>query len=108
VVEGEVCDLRSLIVADHRRQGGLEHERPLDELADPLQERLVDVPLEVAAGAAEGEAIDAAVGNELFDDCAMLTWSFGCTGALLPRGVPLAAQSLIAIEALRSSGIFAL
>ena len=108
VVEGDVCDFRRLIVADHRRQGGHEHERPLDELADPLQERLVDVHLEVAAGAAEGEAIDAAEGNELFDDCAIFTWSFGCTGALLPSGVPLAAQSLIAIEARRSSRIFAL
>jgi hypothetical protein len=44
----------------------------------------------------------------LFDDCAIFTWSFGCTGALLPSGVPLAAQSLIAIEARRSSRSFAL
>src|SRR5215467_15900670 len=33
-------------------------------------------------------AIHIADGNESFDDCAMLTWSLGCTGVLLPRGVP--------------------
>ncbi len=27
-------------------------------------------------------------GNESLDDCAMLTWSLGWTGALLPSGVP--------------------
>src|ERR1700745_518322 len=29
-----------------------------------------------------------AEGNESFDDCAMLTWSLGCTGVWLPSGVP--------------------
>src|SRR5262249_33100807 len=28
-----------------------------------------------------------AEGNESFDDCAMFTWSLGCTGFLEPRGV---------------------
>src|SRR4051794_31181097 len=27
-------------------------------------------------------------GKLSFDDCDMLTWSFGCTGVLLPSGVP--------------------
>src|SRR6266446_3699179 len=29
-----------------------------------------------------------AEGNVSLDDCDMLTWSLGCTGVLLPRGVP--------------------
>ncbi len=33
-----------------------------------------------------------AAGKESFDDCDMLTWSFGCTGALLPSGVPASWQ----------------
>src|SRR5215471_10813185 len=31
-------------------------------------------------------AMHMAEGNESFDDCAILTWSLGCTGAWLPRG----------------------
>src|SRR5215831_945498 len=33
-------------------------------------------------------AIFMADGNESLEDWAMLTWSFGCTGVLLPSGVP--------------------
>src|SRR5882757_2073264 len=33
-------------------------------------------------------AIYMADGKESFEDCAMLTWSLGCTGFLLPIGVP--------------------
>src|SRR5216684_2687514 len=31
-------------------------------------------------------------GNESLDDCDMLTWSLGCTGALLPSAVPASWQ----------------
>src|SRR5580698_4663037 len=31
-------------------------------------------------------------GNESFDDCDMFTWSLGCTGDLLPSGVPASSQ----------------
>src|ERR1700704_4204931 len=37
-------------------------------------------------------AIYMAEGKESFDDCAMFTWSFGWTGALLARGVPASWQ----------------
>ena len=37
-------------------------------------------------------AIYMAEGKESFDDCAMLTWSLGCTGALLPSAVPASWQ----------------
>src|SRR6516225_10382439 len=33
-----------------------------------------------------------AEGNVSFDDCDMFTWSFGCTGVLLPSGVPASWQ----------------
>src|SRR6185437_16912486 len=33
-------------------------------------------------------AMHIAEGKLSFDDCDMLTWSLGCTGALLPRAVP--------------------
>src|SRR5215469_2654817 len=33
-------------------------------------------------------AIFMAEGNESFEDCAILTWSLGCTGVWLPSGVP--------------------
>src|SRR5258708_21008268 len=36
-------------------------------------------------------------GNESFDDCAMLTWSLGCTGVLLPSGVPASWQQRLEI-----------
>jgi hypothetical protein len=41
--------------------------------------------------------MDIADGNESFDDCAMLTWSFGCTGVLLPSGVPASWQQRLEI-----------
>src|SRR5215831_4184973 len=31
-------------------------------------------------------------GKESFDDCDIFTWSFGCTGLLLPSGVPASWQ----------------
>src|SRR5467141_595538 len=31
-------------------------------------------------------------GKESFEDCAMFTWSLGCTGVLLPSGVPASWQ----------------
>src|SRR5262245_41014804 len=37
-------------------------------------------------------AIYIADGNESFDDCAIFTWSLGCTGVLLPTGVPASWQ----------------
>src|SRR6202162_4610154 len=37
-------------------------------------------------------AMHMAEGNESFDDCAMLTWSLGCTGVWLPRGVPASSE----------------
>lgn len=39
-------------------------------------------------GCKEGENTDIAVGNESFEDCPMLTWSFGCTGAFDPTVPP--------------------
>src|SRR5215468_5070864 len=36
-------------------------------------------------------------GNESFDDWAILTWSFGCTGVLLPTGVPASWQQRLEI-----------
>jgi hypothetical protein len=33
-----------------------------------------------------------AEGNVSFDDCDIFTWSFGCTGALLPSAVPASWQ----------------
>src|SRR5882757_8612967 len=33
-----------------------------------------------------------AEGNVSFDDCDMFTWSLGCTGVLLPSGVPASWQ----------------
>src|SRR5262249_21138953 len=36
-------------------------------------------------------------GNESFDDCAMLTWSLGWTGVLLPSGVPAIWQQRLEI-----------
>ena len=39
-------------------------------------------------------------GNVSFDDCAMLTWSFGCTGVLLPTGVPASWQQRLEITSL--------
>src|SRR5689334_24534645 len=38
-----------------------------------------------------------AEGNESFDDCAMLTWSLGWTGVLLPSGVPAIWQQRLEI-----------
>ncbi len=38
-----------------------------------------------------------AEGNVSLDDCAMLTWSFGCAGALLPSGVPASWQQRLDI-----------
>src|SRR5499427_3470668 len=39
-------------------------------------------------------------GNESFEDCAMFTWSFGCTGVLLPSGVPASWQQRLEITSL--------
>ena len=36
-------------------------------------------------------------GNESLDDCDILTWSFGCTGSLLPSGVPASWQQRLEI-----------
>ena len=41
-----------------------------------------------------------AEGKESFDDCAMLTWSFGCTGAWLPSGVPASWQQRLEMTSL--------
>ncbi len=41
-----------------------------------------------------------AEGNESFDDCDMLTWSLGCTGVLLPSGVPASWQQRFEITSL--------
>ena len=41
-----------------------------------------------------------AEGKESFDDCAMLTWSLGCTGALLPSGVLASWQQRFEITSL--------
>src|SRR3989442_1198693 len=41
-----------------------------------------------------------AEGNESFDDCAMFTWSLGCTGVLLPSGVPTSWQQRFEITSL--------
>ena len=38
-----------------------------------------------------------AEGNVSFDDCDMLTWSLGCTGVLLPSGVPASWQQRLEI-----------
>src|ERR1700737_5355571 len=45
-------------------------------------------------------AMHMAEGNESFDDCAMLTWSLGCTGAWLPSGVPASWQQRLEITSL--------
>src|SRR6266849_8775721 len=42
-------------------------------------------------------AIYMADGNESFDDCAIFTSSFGCTGRLLPSGVPATWQQRLEI-----------
>src|SRR6516165_2368218 len=39
-------------------------------------------------------------GNVSFDDCDMFTWSLGCTGVLLPRGVPASWQQRLEITSL--------
>src|SRR3984957_19038058 len=41
-----------------------------------------------------------AEGKESFDDCDMLTWSFGCTGVLLPSAVPASWQQRFEITSL--------
>src|ERR1700720_2331197 len=45
-------------------------------------------------------AMHMAEGNESFDDCAMLTWSFGWTGVWLPSGVPASWQQRLEITSL--------
>src|SRR5712664_3120876 len=45
-----------------------------------------------------------AVGNVSLDDWAMLTWSLGCTGALLPSGVPASWQQRYAVQHERERG----
>src|SRR4029077_8322517 len=45
-------------------------------------------------------AMHMADGNESFDDCAMLTWSLGWTGAWLPRRVPASWQHRLEITSL--------
>src|SRR5262249_62261770 len=42
-------------------------------------------------------AIYIADGKESFDDCAIFTWSLGCTGVLLPSGVPASWQQRLEI-----------
>src|SRR5215471_13033592 len=42
-------------------------------------------------------AIYMADGNESFDDWAIFTWSLGCTGVLLPTGVPASWQQRLEI-----------
>jgi hypothetical protein len=37
-------------------------------------------------------------GKVSFEDCDMLTWSFGCTGCLLPSGVPASWQHLVHVH----------
>src|SRR3984957_21150193 len=39
-------------------------------------------------------------GKLSFDDCDILTWSFGCTGALLPSAVPASWQQRFEITSL--------
>ena len=46
-------------------------------------------------------AICIAVGNESFDDWLMLTWSLGCTGALVPSLPPSNSLARLAITSLR-------
>src|SRR6516165_2172393 len=58
-----------------------------------------------AAGSSSPFALTAAAmyiaeGNESFDDCDMLTWSFGCTGVLLPSAVPASWQQRLEITSL--------
>src|SRR5208337_465110 len=45
-------------------------------------------------------AMHMAEGNESFDDCAMLTWSLGWTGAWLPSGAPASWQHRLEITSL--------
>src|SRR5208337_526620 len=45
-------------------------------------------------------AMDMAEGNESFDDCAMLTWSLGWTGAWPLRGAPTSWQHRLEITSL--------
>src|SRR5882672_8041688 len=45
-------------------------------------------------------AIYIAEGKLSFDDCDMFTWSLGCTGALLPSGVPASWQQRLEITSL--------
>src|ERR1700730_17536276 len=47
------------------------------------------------------DAIYIADGNVSFDDCDMLTWSLGCTGVLLPSGVPANCEARFEITSLR-------
>src|ERR1700752_3143104 len=42
-------------------------------------------------------AIYMADGKESFDDCAIFTWSLGCTGVLLPSDVPASWQQRLEI-----------
>jgi len=42
-----------------------------------------------------------AEGNESLDDCDIFTWSFGCTGALLPSAVPASWQDRFEITSLK-------
>jgi hypothetical protein len=41
-----------------------------------------------------------AVGNVSFDDWPMLTWSFGCTGCLVPSSPPSSCEARFAITSL--------
>ena len=45
-------------------------------------------------------AMHMAEGKESFDDCAILTWSLGWTGAWLPSGVPASWQQRLEITSL--------
>src|SRR5207245_1849905 len=45
-------------------------------------------------------AMHMADGKVSFDDCAMLTWSLGWTGAWLPKGVPASWQHRLEITSL--------